>query len=802
MSTMVPSSSSSSSSASDPPSITLLTLPAPLLNHVCCFLSPNNLLVTLAHYSKTARALLTPAHFSSHFLELDGHELYHLVRLSASSNSLTLRPFYAHVLSECRLSVDVSSPDVSMQHLFNSLDHIPLCGSLSVRGLGARGDLLRELPDLQLYNLLHHATTLVCTDLAVFEFERCRAARVPLDNGQPLDDLTANLRPKRKRHSSLSPTARSKQFEWADIRLPKVTRLRLDLHGEPNYIGGAAFLTAHSQLLHLDVSTMFVTVAELTAIFAVAKVLPSLNSFTLRERTPDEGRSEHNLSALLTALATTVVGENGGVRPMKRLHFDLPSSYGVFAETAVMPNLTHLQVDGARPGWLEEWTGLGTGFQHLQQLIVLADFDHPVDGAAVPASTDMLSFLRPMIDRPLELLRIDAGERVTFSAASLSVLLQLSHLRELCLSTGDQQDADSYMDFTHDAFLTSCAAGSLKHLRVLSLEAVRLSAASIIAIASSAPKLRKFDVDYVVLECHPAVVCAILAGYCHHIEHISVDDERCPGWREVQAADVNGAYQSAVAVAGRGSGYRPFTQLCYLHVMMCWCTTPSVWHAMLSLMRHAAHLRTVYHLTSNDPLAIAALSYLPSLQALGADCLWPALLVECMEKRDEQTGKYRYVVCQQLKGERRFLCPRNSTLQLLNGAMRSAKGHESVLLWPRSDFFTAFRASLSADHQAALQRWAHGSFHADDGQLTAVETPLEPRTETCPNDRACHCPHPHQLHCLHGSEGKHAEQAGEENMADVESAVSDEDDEKQPADGELPSVQTTQAIALLGTLSP
>ena len=91
------------------------------------------------------------------------------------------------------------------------------------------------------------------------------------------------------------------------------------------------------------------------------------------------------------------------------------------------------------------------------------------------------------------------------------------------------------------------------------------------------------------------------------------------------------------------SDYTPFLRLRHLSSVMCLCASASVWHALLRLMRHAARLRTVAQLSSNDPLVVCALSYLPSLTALGASCMWPQSFAVFVEQRSARTGRYRYV---------------------------------------------------------------------------------------------------------------------------------------------------------------
>ena len=121
------------------------------------------------------------------------------------------------------------------------------------------------------------------------------------------------------------------------------------------------------------------------------------------------------------------------------------------------------------------------------------------------------------------------------------------------------------------------------------------------------------------------------------------------------AADVAGAHQSAVVE--RADGNRPFTQLRRLYTTMCWCTPAAVWHALLSLLRWAVHLHHAESLSTNDPLTVAALDYLPSLTSLGADCLWPGSFATFMMSRSEQTDHYRYLASSEVSGEQSSDCP-------------------------------------------------------------------------------------------------------------------------------------------------
>ena len=136
------------------------------------------------------------------------------------------------------------------------------------------------------------------------------------------------------------------------------------------------------------------------------------------------------------------------------------------------------------------------------------------------------------------------------------------------------------------------------------------------------------------------MVCAVLGGYCQHIADVSIEyGYRRHAWRDVHAADVVDAYQSAVAATGRDSSYKPYTELHNLHVPTCSCMSPSAWHAMLSLLKHAKHVRCVSTMGSNDPLSISALAFLPSLTCVGP-CAWPLSAVTFVQRRLKQSDRF------------------------------------------------------------------------------------------------------------------------------------------------------------------
>ena len=140
-----------------------------------------------------------------------------------------------------------------------------------------------------------------------------------------------------------------------------------------------------------------------------------------------------------------------------------------------------------------------------------------------------------------------------------------------------------------------------------------------------------------------AVVCVIVGGHCEQLASLNDDDFCCHVWRDAKAEDVAAAYQAALKTVGRGDDYRPFTQLRWLKANVCPCTSPSVWHALLALMRAAVHLRCVTWLASNDSLVVCALGYLPSLAMLSAGCVWPPSFTAWAMQRSLRTLQLRFV---------------------------------------------------------------------------------------------------------------------------------------------------------------
>ena len=678
--------------------------------------------------------------------------------------------------------------DVDKWRALLSLDQFPACSALSVHAPAQHGH--NELPDVQLYKLLHHRVSLSCVGFAVYHFIRLSEGQVAVDDAQP-QLVGRATRQKRKRSVDLrNSSGTTHPFSWADIRLPAVTRFRLDIIGGLRYTGGAAFLTAHTGLLELDINTTLLAVSELTALFHDPAVLPKLTRFTMRERgAKDEKDTDCNLAPLVTALATTVVAASGSPRPIERLHFEVGAERGVFAAAALMPNLTHLQADQVRSGWLEEWTEMHetTGFPRLQHLLLRSKWkrvDNRDATRLVAAHEDLLPFLQLMSKCPLERLDIHSGELIRFSAAAMAQLARYQRLLELSISTWIDGER-MCLDWTDATLFAAFTFNCLSHLRKISLRTVRLSAETVVALASASPQLRVFDLHTCELHCHPAVVIAIVGGYCEQIEGISIGDECRDRWKEVQAEDVVVAFRSAVAAAGRSDEYQPFTELRVLIVVICWCTPASVWHALLSLLKHANRVRRVTALPNNDPLVIAALGYLPSIAELGSSCLLPASFATFLEQRSARTGQYRYVASRVVGGKQHSKCPEcygtEPTLDMCSGVVPVEDKRKPVLLRPRSDLFTAYQRSLSDKHQAVLARWAAGDFRAGDGRLSAVESPWERCTyvvipEPDVDDHRL-CAHTHLFYTRYDKEASTTSKEGLAAVDEDDSSES-EDDEK------------------------
>ena len=563
-----------------------------------------------------------------------------------------------------------------------------------------------------------------------------------MDDEEAARGLTVSSTPSTKRERDPRVIERTEVFDWSDISLPLVTRLRFLMVGENRYIGGAAFLTAHTALLQLDVSTLLVSVDELTAVLSDCTALPQLTHLGLHEHRDRNGH--YNAQPLLTALATTVVGVTGRPRPITWLHLRPPKRAGPFlAAVALLPSLATLHIDNASLGWLREWTEIAKMsdvFLQLNRCIINSRrYDASGDAAG---RLDVLLFLQSVAASPLRLIDIDVRSHTTFDAAALAQLARCHQLRSLGISV-ESFEASEWMDWRDGALFAAFTAGCLSNLRHVTLSRFKLSAASLIAIASAAPQLHVFLLYSVELSCHPAVVCAVFGGYCAHIEHVTIsDDERRHVWRDVHAADVVNAYQSAVAATGRGSSYTPYTELRSLCVPMCWCTPPSVWHALLSLLRHAEHIQRA-ELGNNDPLAISALAYLPSLTCVGP-CAWPLSAVTFVQRRLKQSEQFHLNPNRDLCGRRQ-----QSLLRLHDSEHRYGYGLH-VLLRPHSDLFAAFQRSFSDEQQTVLARWAAGDFRAGDEQVSAAECDVQSEDEAgSVVSGGRHCKQPCPLYTWH-----------------------------------------------------
>ena len=773
----------SASTSSMAPTSTLLRLPAALLSHVCGFLSPLELLMSLAQTADATRGLLTPSCFSHMPLEID-HNKVAVFSSAAPPPSLAMRSFQSRVLAECdlRISIDEIDHGGNVWQVFPALDCFPACRSLT---LHPSPDYGLTIVDSELQLLLHHPTVMACSTLSLSSFERSLADEVMMHARQDKADIQI-VWSKRKRSSDLT-SGRMKLFSWADVRLPAVTRLQLDLYGGPCYLGGAAFLTAHTALLELLVTPLLVSVDKLAEIFADSSALPNLTHFSLEPRY--ESHTEIvTLTPLLTALATTVVSARGAVRPMTKLSVCLCSSTRVFAAAAPMAGLTSLSIKRPAPDWLREWTStqeLLSAFPLLERLYVHTTEEQTFQPTTV---TDMFAFLQSMADRPLQLLDIGTNDRAGFSAAAMTQLARCQQLRKLCFSFNLTRVT---IDWRDTALFVSFTAGCWPYLHTLELCAVRLSAESVAVIASATPQLRQLSLRHLDLGCHPAVLCAIIGGYCEHIERIDIKgtgrDRNEHDWTTVQASDVVKAYQSAIADAGRFDGYRPYTRLHELCTIMCWCTPASVWHALLALLRFSTSVSCASGISCIDPLMFAALSYLPSLASLASDCMYPPSFGPVIERRCERTGRYRYISSRELRIEltvvRNELEP-DTCFILSQGGQEEIHRH-SVVLRPHSGLFAAYQQTLSEELQTVLARWAAGDFRAGDEQFNAAETYLMTDSDddvhgvqgaaALARRRRCPCPVGPFLALAVDERLTRVQPTG----AEVEESNSDDDDEKQ-----------------------
>jgi len=201
-----------------------------------------------------------------------------------------------------------------------------------------------------------------------------------------------------------------------------------------------------------------------------------------------------------------------------------------------------------------------------------------------------------------------------------------------------------------------------------------------------------------------------------------------------------------------------------------------VWHALLSLMRHSVRLQYVTQAVSNDPLVVCALSYLPRITALGADCLWPRSFTSLMWQRGERIWDHRYLASQLLQGGESGQChAQGAPLMLTDSATQAVIGQSPALLRPRPQprLFTAYQHSLSTEQRVVLARWAAGDFHVGDEQLSAAESAVEAHsTEVAALAGSELCPHPHAFYTCYSA-----------NKRDTAVAVANEEKERAQVTG-------------------
>ncbi len=174
---------------------------------------------------------------------------------------------------------------------------------------------------------------------------RGEAGKLPVEVEQKQSEQsTVRVTRSKRKHSA---TVSSKTFSWADIRLPALTRLHLQISVRSSYIGAASFLAAHTALLELDVTTTVVSVRRLTAVLRDPAALPQLARFRLVD--PLDGIRQ-NLVPMVTALAMTRTAATGEPRQLEELTFKVPTTHEVFTAAALMPGLTRLHVNPVPSG--------------------------------------------------------------------------------------------------------------------------------------------------------------------------------------------------------------------------------------------------------------------------------------------------------------------------------------------------------------------------------------------------------------------------------------------------------------------
>jgi hypothetical protein len=281
---------------------------------------------------------------------------------------------------------------------------------------------------------------------------------------------------------------------------------------------------------------------------------------------------------------------------------------------------------------------------------------------------------------------------------------ELRHLESFNFSLGVSKK-NLWVDWCEPLTLSSFQPNGLSSLVAINLQTVKMSAESMMVIGAAVPNVKRFGLHAAVLTCHPAVMCAIIGGLCADITHLTVNDECCHTWRNVEAEDMAASHRRALQAADRSPGYATFTQLSQLSVMMCWCTSPAAWHATMALFKSATKLKTVTSLASHDPLIIVSLAYLPFLSALGAesaDCLWANSFAMFMKRKSKRTVKSRYLAAKDVSGYARSGCPRDGSSFKLSQFTKDGEMGACVQVRPRSAIFPNYERTLSVEHQAVL----------------------------------------------------------------------------------------------------
>ena len=613
-------------------------------------------------------------------------------------------------------------------------------------------------------------------------------------------------------------------MSWANVRLPKLTRLRLTIftRGVAAYTGFAAFLTAHYLLRHLDLSMLVLSVADVTELVRQPQALPNLARLTIRYHISRRSTAPTiDFVPLITALATTAVSESGEARRMEWLQLEPPTTREVFSAAALLPGLVRLQVEvggQTTPGWIEEWTktpAMRAALPLLQECEVdtLGQI-YDLSRRILPPR-DIANFLESMAARPLQVLDIHTGtEPISFSKAAFAQLARFTQLRELRLVLDICQSELNYRDdWTGDSDETLLAAltpSCLPSLHTFCLKQVRLGAYTVESFAAAAPQLLQCELSG-EFTCHAAVLCAIVGAYCEHIEQLEVIDASAHMWSDASAEWVACEYEMATTEAGRGQGWKPFTRLRQFYACMCLCTPASVWHALLRLMTYAVHVHCV-DIATVDPLIVSALSYLPHVFQLGSECMWPRSFTQFIAQPDERTGEHRYVSPKDVSGCRCYSCsPSGAQLSLSDGATDVDEDVEPVRLAPDNQLFAAYQRTLSAEQQAVLARWkACEDFEEHDDKVSAAETRLMSHRNNArayePDKR---CAHPHIFYCWEhvkdcfqpidesdegedyydagqdGGEGQGMEADEQEEGKEEENGVDDVGDDAEESDDEM-----------------